>query len=372
MIHRTLAGEKVSQLGFGAMRLPTKGSAIDEPGAIRMIRHAIDAGVNYVDSAWVYHGGESETLVGKALRDGYRKRTFVATKSPVWAVEKPEDFQGFLDKQLAKMGVECIDFYLLHALNAHTWGTCRKFGAIDFCRRMQKAGKIRHFGFSFHDSFPVFKEIVTAHDWEFCQIQYNYLDRAEQAGLEGLRLAHSRGTGVIIMEPLRGGNLVAPLPEKVLELWKTASRPRDSVEWALGWVFDHPEVSLVLSGMSTMGQVEQNLAIAGSVGPGSFTPEERALVDRTEELYRANSRIGCTGCRYCMPCPSGVDIPRNFKVWNEYFMFGQSANARGAWDWIPVSERADKCTDCQNCVSHCPQHLAIPGELRNLVADLAS
>ena len=371
MIYRTLAGEKVSQLGFGAMRLPLKGDVIDENEAIRMIRHAIDSGVNYVDTAWVYHGGESETLVGKALKDGYRQKTFVATKSPVWAVDKPEDFQGFLDKQLAKLGVGCIDFYLLHALNAGTWAKCQKLGAIDFCQRMKKAGKIRHFGFSFHDQLPVFKEIVAAHNWEFCQIQYNYLDRNEQAGLEGLNLAHSKGIGLIIMEPLRGGNLVSPLPEKVQDLWKAAPKQRSSVEWALGWVFNHPEIGLVLSGMSTMQQVEQNLAIAESVGPGTFTPAELALVDKTAELYRANTRIGCTGCRYCMPCPSGVDIPHNFKVWNEYYMFGKSAGARGAWNWIPADTRADKCTECGACVSLCPQHLAIPDELKNMVADFA-
>jgi predicted aldo/keto reductase-like oxidoreductase len=372
MIYRTLAGEKVSQLGFGAMRLPTlSDGAIDENEAIRMIHHAIDSGVNYVDTAWVYHGGESETLVGKALKGGYRQKTFVATKSPVWAVHKPEDFQDFLDKQLTKLGVDCIDFYLLHALNAGTWDKCQKLGAIDFCQRMKKAGKIRHFGFSFHDQLPVFKEIVAAHDWEFCQIQYNYLDRNEQAGLEGLKLAHSKGIGLIIMEPLRGGNLVSPLPDKVQDLWKAAPKQRSSVEWALGWVFNHKEVGVVLSGMSTMQQLEQNLAIAGSVGPGTFTPAELALVDKTAELYRADTRIGCTGCRYCMPCPSGVDIPHNFKVWNEYYMFGKSAGARGAWNWIPADTRADKCTECGACLSLCPQHLAIPDELKNMVADFA-
>ncbi len=330
MIYRTLAGEKVSQLGFGAMRLPLQGTAIDEHEAIRMIHHAIDSGVNYVDTAWVYHGGESENLVGKALKAGYRQRTFVATKSPVWAVEKPEDFETFLDKQLAKLGVACIDFYLLHSLNQYNWGNCKKHDAISFCQRMKKAGKIRHFGFSFHDELPLFKEIVAAHDWEFCQIQYNYLDRYEQAGLEGLRMARAKNIGIVLMEPLRGGNLVSPMPERVLELWKAAPVQRSAVEWALGWVFSQPEIGVALSGMSSMPQLEENLAIAGSIGPGAFTPAELALIDRTEELYRANTRIGCTGCRYCMPCPSGVYSPRNFKAWNEYNMFGQSAHARGA------------------------------------------
>ncbi len=372
MIYRTLAGERVSQLGFGAMRMPVQGDALDEREALRLIRHAIDSGVNYVDTAWVYHGGESETLVGKALKDGYRAKTFVATKSPVWAVAKSEDFQDFLDKQLAKLGVECVDFYLLHALNAQTWASCQKLGAIDFCERMKKAGKIRHYGFSFHDQLSVFKDILNAHAWEFCQIQYNYLDRMEQAGLEGLRLAHSKGVDAIIMEPLRGGNLVAPVPEKVRELWKTAKQQRSAVEWGLGWVFNHPEVSLVLSGMSTMEQLEQNLAIAGSVGPGSFTREETDMIDRTELLYLDNTPVKCTGCRYCMPCPSGVDIPRNFKVWNEYNMFGKSPSAKGMWNWVPGEIKGDKCTECGQCVSHCPQQIDIPNELKKVVADFAS
>jgi hypothetical protein len=372
MIYRTLAGEKVSQLGFGAMRLPLQGEAIDEKEAIRMIHHALDQGINYVDTAWVYHGGESENLVGRALKDGWRKKAFVATKSPVWAVDKEADFEGFLDKQLAKLATDHVDYYLLHALNAGTWAKCQTLGAIAFCQRMQKAGKLRHFGFSFHDELPVFKQIVAAHDWEFCQIQYNYLDRQEQAGLEGLNLARAKGIDIVLMEPLRGGKLVSPLPQSVLDLWKTAPVQRSAVEWALGWVFSHQEIGLTLSGMSSMQQLQQNLEIASRLGPGAFTPEEMALIDKTEELYRANSRISCTACGYCMPCPNGVDIPRNFKVWNELYMFGKSEDALGAWHWIPEAVRADKCTACGECLSLCPQALDIPVEMKSMVADFAA
>lgn len=371
MIYRTLAGEKVSQLGFGAMRLPMAGDAVDEKEAIRMIRHALDSGVNYVDSAWVYHNGVSEQVVGKALKDGYRKKTFVATKSPVWDVKKEDDFQTFLDKQLEKLGVECIDFYLLHALNQGTWETCQKHNAIGFGERMKRAGKIRHLGFSFHDGLPVFKKIADAHDWEFCQIQYNYLDRKEQAGLEGLQYARLKNIGIIVMEPLRGGNLVAHTPAKVVELWKTAPKARGAVEWALGWVLNHKEVSLVLSGMNSMEQVEQNLALASSLAADSFSPAELKIIDQTEELMRASFQNNCTECRYCMPCPSGVDIPRNFKVWNEYYMFGKSQNARNAWNWIEAPLRADKCTECNECSPKCPQLITIPDDLKKVVADLA-
>jgi len=369
MIYRTLAGEKVSQLGFGAMRLPQSGGQIDEKEAIRMIHHAIDSGINYVDTAWVYHNGTSEALVGKALKGGYRQKSFVATKSPVWLIKKDEDFEEYLDKQLAALDVDCIDFYLLHALNSWSWGVCQQHNAIEFGERMKRKGKIRHFGFSFHDALPVFKTIVDAYDWEFCQIQYNYLDRSEQAGLEGLNYARAKNIDVIVMEPLRGGNLVAPVPAEVTELWKKAAKQRSAVEWALGWIFDKKDLSLVLSGMSTMDQLTENLEIANTAEPGSFSQAELTLIDETERLYRKNIRIGCTGCRYCMPCPSGVDIPRNFAVWNEYYMFGKSENARGAWNWIDAPVRADKCTECGNCVSHCPQQLAIPGELKNMAAD---
>ncbi len=369
MIYRNLAGEKVSQLGFGAMRLPQIGGKIDENEAIRMIHHALDSGINYVDTAWVYHDGNSEGLVAKAFKGGYRRKSFVATKSPVWLVKKDEDFEYYLDQQLKRLEVDCIDFYLLHALNAWSWGVCKQHNAIDFCEKMVKKGKIRHFGFSFHDALPVFKDIVDACNWEFCQIQYNYLDRNEQAGLEGLNYARAKNIDVIIMEPLRGGNLVVPLPAAVVELWKKAPKQRSAVEWALGWIYHQSDIALVLSGMSTMQQLEDNIKIASVYAEGCFSAEELAMIDETERMYRTNIRIGCTACRYCMPCPSGVDIPRNFAVWNEYYMFGKSENARGAWNWIDAPVRADKCTECGQCVSHCPQQLAIPEELKAMVAD---
>ena len=375
MLYRPLAGERVSQLGFGAMRLPTIGGApdgaVDIPEAVRMLRNAIDDGVNYLDTAWPYHKGESEGIVGRALRDGYRDRTFIATKSPVWKMKEAADFDRYLEMQLERLGTDRIDFYLLHALNAGTWATCKRLGALDFLERAKKAGKIRHAGFSFHDELPVFKQIVDEGSWEFCQIQYNYLDREFQAGIEGLRYAKERGLDVIVMEPLRGGSLARSIPPSVQAVWDGAVERRTPAEWALRWVWDQPEVSLVLSGMGAIEQVEQNLRTASTAPAGGLTTDERALVDAAEAAYRGETRIDCTACRYCMPCPSGVDIPRNFAQYNLYFMFMQDPQAKADYAWISADARANLCAECGACEELCPQHLPIQEHLKAVSAAFA-
>jgi predicted aldo/keto reductase-like oxidoreductase len=273
---------------------------------------------------------------------------------------------------LVKLGVETIDFYLLHAFNKGTWENTIKFNGISACEKLKKAGKIRHFGYSFHDAPEVFTEIEMAYKWEFCQVIYNYLDRDEQAGLKGIALSKSRGTDVIVMEPIRGGKLVAPLPDKVMEAWKSAAIQKAPVEWALEWIWDNKDISLVLSGMSTMAQVEENLKIAALARAGAFTPEMHAIVDKVTTIYRDNLISRCTDCRYCVPCPQGVDIPRNFRVWNEFHKF---AGNRGAVDEyhgaVPDKDKADKCTECAECVPKCPQLIDIPADLKKVVADLA-
>jgi predicted aldo/keto reductase-like oxidoreductase len=371
MLYRSLAGERVSQLGFGAMRLPTVDGAVDVSETTRMLRYAIDNGVNYLDTAWVYHDGESEGIVGKALKDGYRDRTFVATKSPVWLMKEPGDFERYLDAQLERLDTDRIDFYLLHALNAGSWDTCKRLGALDFLDRARKAGKIRHAGFSFHDELPVFKQIVDGGRFEFCQIQYNYLDRAFQAGQEGLHYAKAGSLDVIVMEPLRGGSLARGVPPAVQSLWDGAAARRTPAEWALRWIWDQPEVSLILSGMGAIEQVEENLRTASSALAGSLSAGERALVDAVEKAYRAETRIDCTACRYCMPCPSGVDIPRNFDHYNTYFMFMQDPAVRADYSWIPVDERASACTECGTCEELCPQQLPIKEHLKAVTAAFA-
>ncbi len=372
MMYRTLAGEKVSQLGFGAMRLPQKDGAIDQAEAIWMIRRAIDAGVNYVDTAWPYHGGESEVVVGKALLDGYRNRTFLATKSPLWLIQKPADFEEYLDKQLARLQTDHIDFYMLHAMDAARWKMCQDFDAIGFCERAKIAGKIRHFGFSFHDEAPVFNTVLDAYPWEFCQIQYNLLDRGFQAGQAGLDRAVARGTDVIVMEPLRGGNLAGPIPVNVQARYDQARVERSPVDWCLRWVWDKAGVATVLSGMSHRDQLEENLHIAGAASPGCLAPEERVMLEEVEAEYRRLIEVNCTACRYCMPCPHGVDIPRNFAVFNSYAMFDRSAAAKGGYNWIGDKEKAHQCVDCGECEPLCPQHLPIRQDLKRVVAALGS
>lgn len=371
MLYRTLAGEKVSQLGFGAMRLPTASGEVDVPEAIRMLRHAIDNGVNYVDTAYVYHDGESEGIVGKALKHGYRDRTLIATKSPVWMAKEPADFDRLLDTQLERLGTDRIDFYLLHSLNVANWEICQRLGALDFLERAKKAGKIRRGGFSFHDDLALFKQIVDQGGVEFCQIQYNYLDRAFQAGEEGLHYAKAHGLDVIVMEPLRGGSLARGVPPTVQAVWDGAAVRRTPAEWALRWVWDQPEVSLILSGMGAIEQVEENLRTASSAPAGGLTSEERALVDAAEVAYKAETRIDCTACRYCMPCPSGVDIPRNFAQYNAYFMFMQDPLVKADYRWIPKDERATACTECGNCEELCPQQLPIKEHLKAVTAAFA-
>ncbi|MCL1982383.1 MAG: aldo/keto reductase, partial [Clostridiales bacterium] len=251
MQYRTFrkTGEKISLLGFGTMRLPTlEGEKIDEAEAIRMIRHAIDNGVNYMDTAHVYHDGTSEVVLGKALKDGYREKVFIADKMPVWSVNEESDLQRLFDEQLARLGVQSIDMYLVHNLNDPLWKLTKKFNILGFLEQKMREGRIKHIGFSFHDELPLFKEIIDAYEWDFCQIQLNYMDVKWQAGVEGLKYAGSKGIPVVIMEPLKGGYLTDALPKNVAEFWKGAETSRTPADWALSWVAGFPEVLTILSG----------------------------------------------------------------------------------------------------------------------------
>jgi len=352
---------KVSALGFGCMRFPTTGKPedIDEPEATRMLRHAIDRGVNYVDTAYPYHGGNSELLVGRALKDGYREKVRLATKLPCWKVEASEDFDKYLDEQLVKLQTRRIDFYLLHALNEKNWHKVRDLDVLKWAARAIADGRIGCLGFSFHDQYAVFQEIVDAYDWTFCQIQYNYMDVENQAGVKGLQYAASKGLAVVIMEPLLGGRLVGP-PAPIESLWDTAAKKRTPAGWALQWLWNQPEVSVVLSGMSAMEQVEENVASAGASAINALTPEELGLIERVGEKYREFSPIPCTKCGYCMPCPNGVDIPRNFEVYNEGAMYEKPDHARQAYSlWILEEKRASACIQCAECEEKCPQSIPI-------------
>jgi predicted aldo/keto reductase-like oxidoreductase len=352
-----------SALGFGAMRLPVldnDSNKIDEPEATRMIRYAIDQGVNYVDTAYPYHGGNSEKLVGRALQDGYRERVKLATKLPCWEVKKTEDFDRLLNEQLERLQTEHIDFYLLHALNEKSWATMRELNILDAAEKALAAGRIHYLGFSFHDEYEVFEQIVDGYDgWTFCQIQYNYMDEDEQAGTRGLRYAHDKGLAVVVMEPLRGGQLTLNPPPPIVELWDSAPRQRTPADWALQWVWNQPQVSLVLSGMSTMEQVEQNVVSAGVSGPDTLTDAERALIERVRDKYRELTPIPCTDCKYCQPCPEGVNIPHILGIYNESVMYNTPEKARRFYSWIEEAERADQCVQCGECEEKCPQGIGI-------------
>jgi predicted aldo/keto reductase-like oxidoreductase len=354
---------EASALGFGCMRLPTQGgdsANIDEPEAIRMLHHAIDRGVNYLDTAYPYHGGNSERLVGRALKGGYREKVKLATKLPCWLVKTAGDFDLRLNEQLEKLQTDHIDFYLLHGLNKDRWPQMLSLDVLASAEKAMADGRIRHLGFSFHDKLEIFKEIVDGYDkWTLCQIQYNYIDVEEQAGTQGLEYAASKGLAVVVMEPLLGGRLVNP-PQPVRELWSAAVRQRTPADWALQWLWNQPEVSVVLSGMTTMEQVKENIASAAVSGVATLTEAELALVGQVRVKYMDLCPIPCTKCEYCMPCPNGVNIPRNFEFYNGGAMYDNPAWARDQYTrWLAEDARASACLQCLDCEELCPQDIPI-------------
>ncbi len=360
------------------MRLPMKEGRIDELRAISQIRGAIDRGVNYVDTAWPYHAGQSEPVLGKALRDGYRDRVRVATKLPCWLVNSREDMDRYFTAQLERLGTDHIDYYLLHSLNnSAVWDKLRRFGVADFIERAKAEGLIRNIGFSFHGTSADFPLFVDSYPWDFCQIQYNYLDERNQAGTAGLEHAAAKGLAVMVMEPLRGGLLAAKPPLAVEAIWNEASARRTPVEWALRWVWDHPEVTLLLSGMNDEAQISENLAIAATAHPDSMAPEEVGLVARAGRTYRSLMKVGCTGCAYCMPCPSGVMIPSFLEEYNKLHMFGNPEDAKFGYALRLSGELADgkrgfasQCVVCGACVEQCPQQIPIPTALEQVAAQM--
>ncbi|MDQ1371281.1 MAG: uncharacterized protein QG582_195 [Candidatus Thermoplasmatota archaeon] len=359
-------GWKVSALGFGAMRLPVQGDApmtkrIREREAIDMMRYAVDRGVNYVDTAFNYHEQKGESLVEKALRDGYRDRVRVATKSPVWLIKKKTDFDKLLDKQLKRLRTDHIDFYLFHALSKDTWeNAVVKYGLLKRAEKAIKDGRIGGIGFSFHDDLEAFKRIVDGYDdWALAQIQYNFMDTENQAGTKGLRYAASKGIPVVIMEPLLGGRLANP-PRRIRDEYRLRGKKVAPFDLALRWIWDQPEVATVLSGMSTMGQVRGNLRAADRSGVGTLRAEERKLLARVAKRYREQALIGCTKCNYCMPCPHGVAIPTNFEEYNDAYVHGDLKNARRTYErFFNPKKRAGACKHCGACEKKCPQKLPI-------------
>ena len=370
---------EVSALGFGAMRLPTKRGflvrSVDEERAMHIIRRAIDQGVNYVDTAWPYHLGSGERIVGQALQDGYREKVYLATKLPTFLVRRPEDFDRILDQQLRRLQLDGVDIYLFHMMNA---GQLEKIKRLNLIAKMEEAraqSKIKHIGFSFHDNLAVFKEVIDYYDWDIAQIQYNYMDTGIQATTEGLEYAHSKGIAVVIMEPVKGGQLVNPPPE-ARAIMDRATTKRTPVDWALQFVWNRPEVAVVLSGMSDEKMVDENCASADRSGIGSLSEEDETIIQEVAAIYRQKILVPCTACRYCMPCPAGVNIPQNFGLLNDY-----SGDSRAMYRWmsrrdyrkLANSERkldkenpngnAAMCIKCGKCLEKCPQRIDIPTEL---------
>ncbi len=356
---------KVSALGFGAMRLPVldnDSNKINEPLAIDMIRRAIDGGVNYVDTAYPYHGGHSEALVGKALKDGYREKVKLATKMPSWLVKEAADFDRLFETQMKRLDVDFIDFYLLHALNEEYWQNYKKLDVFSWAEKKIAEGLIGHLCFSFHDEYEVFEKIVNGYDnWTMAQIQYNYMDTDYQAGTKGLKLAADKGLAVVVMEPLRGGRLAKnPAPQPVEDVLANSVHDWSPAAWAFQWVWDQPEVSTALSGMSTMQQVEENLETASQSAVGKLSEQDHELIKEVEKVYDSLAPIPCTQCEYCLPCPNGVAIPRIFSIYNEAIMYDEYGGARWAYEnQINPEARADNCIECGECEAACPQNIKI-------------
>lgn len=373
MQYRTVPknGDSLSALGFGAMRLPTKRGRIDEDRATRLIRSAIDQGVNYIDTAFPYHGGESEKFLGRALQDGYREKVKLATKLPPWSVNTREDMDKILGIQLKRLQTNYIDYYLLHSLNAGIWEKLQNLGVIEFLESARNSGIIKNIGFSFHGDRKTFLEIIDAYDWTFCQIQYNYLDEQNQAGTEGLQYAASKNIAVMIMEPLRGGMLAGNLPKEVKDIYERSGSSKTAAGWALSWVWNHPEVTVVLSGMNDEKHLAENLRTCKSATPGSLTKTELEMMVTVKDSFSRLMKVSCTGCSYCMPCPFGVNIPQCFYFYNQYHMLSNKIITRGFYGMqlmggMGEPAHASLCRQCGKCVSKCPQKIDIPHELRNV------
>ena len=362
-------GIQTSLLGFGCMRFPlTADQKIDEAEAENMIDRAIAAGVNYIDTAYPYHNGDSEPFVGRVLEKYDRDSYYLATKLPIWKLDTLEDAKKVFEEQMERLHKDYVDFYLLHALDRAKFEKVKALGIVPYLEEMRAAGKIRYLGFSFHDDYEVFDEIIRYRDWDFCQIQYNYMDTEEQAGDKGYALAESLGIPLVIMEPIKGGSL-ANFSDDINAKFREMDPDKSIASYALRWVGSHSNVKVILSGMSTMQQVEDNLKTFIDFSP--LSDEEENKIKAIVEELRSRVQNGCTGCRYCMPCPAGVNIPGNFQVWNRYHMYRTYDHVKGAWEnELKDEEKAKNCIKCGKCEALCPQKLSIRDNLVQVQKDL--
>ena len=362
---------KTSILGLGCMRLPVidgDSENINEERAIELIRYAIDNGINYIDTAWPYHGGNSEELVGKALSEGYREKVKLATKLYTPGVESIEDCEYYLDKQLERLQTDHIDLYLLHALNRKYWANYKSVNIIEWLEEKKEEGKIKNIGFSFHDSYDLFEEIIDYYDWDFCQIQYNYLDTEFQAGKKGLKYAKDKGIAVVVMEPLRGGTLAQTPPSEVENILDKSNNERNAVEWSLQWLWNQEEVDVVLSGMSNMRQLKENIELASKANQNSLDEKEMNLIKKARRKFLDIFPVACTGCNYCIPCPVGVAIPNIFSLYNEAKIYDKYETNKKQYLNMNEDSRADNCIECGQCEEACPQNLNIIDDLKDVTA----
>jgi len=376
MLYRELGstGEKVSILGFGCMRLPTKGryDKIDDKKASKLLDHAIKNGVNYLDTAYPYHGisnsegGQSEVFLGNYLSEqDLHKEVHLATKIPTWLLQEPEDMDRFLDQQLKRLKTDKIDFYLLHSLKEKNWFHLEDLGVFEFLDSAVADGRIKYTGFSTHDETAFFKEVVDSYQWDICQLQYNYLDEQIQVGKEGLEYAAQQGIGTVIMEPLKGGVLANHVPPEVAKIWEGFNRT--PVEWALRYLWNYSEVNVVLSGMNAMEQLLENLKLADEGLPDSLSSVENEVMEQVKQVYKNKIRVECSACGYCMPCPSGINIPQCLSYLNQAAMLNDITNVQGQYYFmLKDTEHASKCLECGLCEEMCSQKITIREKLKEV------
>lgn len=361
-------GSSPSLLGFGCMRFPvTADGKIDEATAEKMLDRAMELGVTYYDTAYPYHNGDSEPFVGRVLNKYDRSSYFLATKLPIWLVESREEAEKKFYEQLERLDKEYVDFYLIHALDKERFEKMKELDIVSMCEDLRSKGKIRYLGFSFHDDYEVFEEIINYHHWDFCQIQYNYMDTEIQAGDKGYRLAEEKGIPMVIMEPVRGG-LLSGFSQDIEDMFRKVNPDKSVASWALRWVASHPNVKVVLSGMSDPAQVEDNLNTFNNFQPLSDKEEE--TVKQVVDTLRARVQNRCTGCRYCMPCPQGVNIPDSFRIWNDYHIYQKYGVVKDRWEGMKDEEKPKNCVECGACEEQCPQKINIREDLKRVQAEL--